>query len=141
MSVIHPLRTFREREKTLRMRSISALALLTGLVACSDEAPKKPDAAAIDRLEQRLSADECIRPLQRWSRRYAYGFDPRTGGARTDTIHFLFQEAGKYEFREGRSVVTPDEFITIDDRPYRIATGTYTVASDQLELHSCGPNI
>jgi len=34
-----------------------------------------------------------------------------------------------------------DKFISIDDRPYRIAFGTYTPAKDKLEMQSCGPNI
>jgi hypothetical protein len=91
-------------------------------------------------IEQKLTLHPCIRPLSRWSRRFAYGFNPQTGEADKRTVSFLFQEAGKYEFREGRFIVTPDKFISIDDRPYRIAGGRYTLENGKLELWSCGPN-
>ena len=122
------------------MRVLSSLAS-AWLVACSATAADVPSDDVVNLIEQKLSSEPCIGSLGSWSRRFAYGFDPRTGGVDRRTISFLFQEAGKYEFREGRFIVEPDAFITIDDRPYRIATGTYAPDTGRLELSSCGPNI
>ncbi len=122
----------------MRMHPSLASALLA---ACSATAADLPSEDVVDAIEQKLSLDPCIGSLDRWSRRFAYGFDPETGDADRSSIAFLFQEAGKYEFREGRFIVTPDKFITVDDRPYRIAAGTYTPETQKLELSACGPNI
>ncbi len=122
------------------MRLYLPVGVVAGLAACSTGASNLPSPEVIDRIEQRLSANSCIGSMERWSRRYAYGLNTQTGEAKTDTIGFLFQEANRYEFREGRVVVTPEKFITIDDRPYRIATGTFSPATGKLELNSCGQN-
>lgn len=111
------------------------------LFACSPTETNLPSEEVVSAMEQKLASHPCVRPLSQWSRRFAYGFNPQTGEADKRTVSFLFQEAGKYEFREGRFIVTPDKFITIDDRPYRIATGSYEPETGALEIEACGPNM
>lgn len=122
------------------MRTSFLFAAPALLAACSAPADK-PDAAVVSKIEQMLSADPCIGSMDQWSRRYAFGLDSQTGGSDRRTIWFLFQEANKYEFREGRTIVEPDKFITLDDRSYRSASGTYTPSRDKLEINHCGPNV
>lgn len=118
-----------EYQKALRMEA----ALDTQL---------RPTDELLNRIETRLMANPCIGALDRWARRYSYGLDHDRGGLDTDTVWFSMHEAGAYEFRSGRAVLSPREFgSTVDDRPYRFAAGRFDVHLNQVTVEHCGPNL
>jgi hypothetical protein len=111
------------------------------LAACASAPDDRPPDKVLDRLEAKLADYPCIGPLKRWSRSYAWAVEPRTRAMDRERVEFLFEEAGKFEFREGRHVFGGSGLpFNIDDRAYRIAYGTYVPATGALEVRACGAN-
>jgi hypothetical protein len=123
------------------MKCLPMIALLLA-TACSSAAADRPDSAMIDKLERKLSPNPCIGSLARWSRSYSFERDPESRRVVRRIVTFLYEEAGKFEFKAGRHIFAPGEVpINLDDRQYMIAFGTYDLQSDKIEVGACGPNV
>jgi hypothetical protein len=116
-----------------------------------------PSEALIRRIEAHLERGACVGSLDRWARFYRWGTHPSdfvgdrpraTTHDRRAEVEIVLREAGKFGYRAG-SYIEPsppplernEVYIELDDRDYRVAFGTYVVASDTLQLRTCGGNI
>jgi hypothetical protein len=126
---------------SLAMRWWLPVPASLALAACASAPADRPPRKVLDRLEAKLADNPCIGPLKRWSRSYAWAVDPRARGAGDQVVEFLFEEAGKFEFREGRHVFGKSGLpFKVDDRAYRIAYGLFDPATGKVEVKACGAN-
>src|SRR4051812_2640270 len=100
MTAFDPLRTFTRRGTHWRVRRLVVIGVLFA-TACSSRASDRPDSAVLDRLESALRSNPCIAPLARWSRSYGFERDSKSHSVDRRSVTFLYQEAGKFEFKEG----------------------------------------
>jgi hypothetical protein len=99
-----------------------------------------PSAKQIDAVETALSHEPCIGNLGRWARRYSFAVDYSRGRVDDTAIWFNLREAGRYGFETGVRVGKPRDFPEVDDRQFRIATGTYHLNDHRLKIDACGNN-
>lgn len=113
------------------------------LAAATDWAARQPRPAQriVDRIEALLAGQQCVGRLDRWSRSYAYHYDPRTGNLYDKIIDFHLEEAGSRGIRAGRHVTGPTRWMWVDDRPIKMATGDYDVTEGRLRIAYCGDNM
>jgi hypothetical protein len=127
---------------------------LVGMVllgaACSREVDPRdlrPSVELVDRIEAQLASRPCFAPLNQWERRFRYGMggDYRSAdrGIERDRITFSFAQAGIFEFRSRRLVLSAndeDQGPGTDSRDYKFAFGDYDIPSGRLTVHGCGSN-
>jgi hypothetical protein len=100
-----------------------------------------PTEAVIDRLEAELNGKPCIGSLSAWFRKYTNGGDVHRGGVDPNMLEFSLHEAGKFEFKPGRTIVPTSDFPVLDDRAYKYASGSYDIRSSKLVVETCGSNV
>lgn len=106
---------------------------------------RRPAAAVIDRIEERLARHPCVGDLARWQRLYSFEMSDRRGAepAHVDetTVAFMLRQAGVNGFRPVRRVTAPLVWVNVDDRIYDFVSGSFNVASGKLSVDHCGPNV
>lgn len=100
-----------------------------------------PSEDVVDRVEGVLSKAECVGSLGAWDRLYTNGQDTERGGIDPDKVAFSLREAGVHGFQARRSIVRPRDFYSIDDRPYRLVSGTDDIPTHSLTIESCTDNV
>jgi hypothetical protein len=110
----------------------------------------------VSRIEAHLQREACVGSLNQWARFYRWrprrsdlvGPSLSPAADRQEEVEVILREAGKFGYRPG-SFMEPSPpplaeneiWMELDDRNYRVGSGTYAVATDTLKLHGCGPNI
>ncbi len=137
------------------IRSFLPLVLLT--TGCAP-AEMKPTESEMDRVEAALEREGCIGELKDWLRRYHYKLEfspeesvaawkekrePRPTAYDKSIIEVDLREANFEKFAGGRRSYSnyPEGSGGIDDRDYRMAFGTFDVATGRLNLVACGENM
>ena len=139
----------------MKWRCVALIAL--ALSACAAR-EVKPTEAEMDRVEAALGREECIGDLKSWLRRYHYKLEfspeeseaawkerrePQPTAYNKSVIEVDLREANFEEFGNGRRSYSnyPEGSGGIDDRDYRMAFGTFDVATGLLNLAACGENM
>lgn len=133
----------------MRPSVFPSLLLLLAISSCADDEPEwpkiKPRADQIQRLELKLTTENCIGDLFLWERRYAFSADmhrqsPTYGKANPDLIEFRLRRGrADYPIKPAQSVEFPyPGIIDIDDRPGKAAGGEFNTASGELNIEYCG---
>jgi len=99
-----------------------------------------PTRSDIDAADQVLARQPCIGKLNKWHRRYAGRIDWQNGRVDRDVLWFSFRQAGLYGYEAGRKVGRLADIAEIDDRQFRLASGTYNLRTRQVSFDSCGTN-
>jgi hypothetical protein len=104
-----------------------------------------PSKSLINHIEDMLADDPCVGDIRKWARLYEWR--QTKDGIDTSVIDIDLRQAGVFGFQSGRVVrardpsLRPGEImIAADDRDYRVAFGSYEVATDALNLDFCGRN-
>ena len=130
------------------MRILGLAALLFAISASQE--PEKPNFSPSDdqvqRLESKLSNEQCIGDLSQWEKRYQLWTDVRQGSPTNGTVYpkiiaFRFRKGTThYLIQPARQLLpaTPSLSFQIDDRPGYSAGGRFDTASGKLTLQYCG---
>jgi hypothetical protein len=115
-----------------------AAFILSGTLALSSCSGPKPDEALVNRVEDRLAQDPCLRNIQSLRRTYQYA---RRGDViDTNRIDVDVQEAGHRGLPAGRFIIAPEKGGIIDDSQFFGAEAIYKVNTDELDIWACGMN-
>lgn len=116
-----------------------AIIFAASLVGCGETQPVKPSAAVVKSIEERLLQDPCLNRLADLRREYR--FARRRDDLRRDLVDISISEPGP-NGPGGLFVLPPmaARTITIDDRQYFGASGTYSIVTNDLDLWACGMN-
>ena len=110
--------------------------LLALLLASSVPPEGKPALQIIDRIEQALKRNRCVRPLSQWWRHYAFWHEGKTDPR---FIAVWFIQAGHDRLPAGRFITAPEP-PTLDDSQFRLVSGKYEIATDRFVQFKCGSN-
>ena len=100
----------------------------------------KPSVGLVDALEAQIARDRCVGSLSRWERLYSFGLNDKREVDETKIL-FHYRQAGVYNFRAGRKVMAPLEWVNLDDGDYELVDGSYDSISGKLVIDFCGPNL
>jgi hypothetical protein len=92
-------------------------------------------------MEKLLQQEPCLGRLERWSRSFAYNYDPPRETLHAGIVDFNFEEAGKFGIQPGRHITEPNSWVNVDDRPIKMASGDYDVKEDRIRIKFCGNNV
>jgi hypothetical protein len=105
-------------------------------IAAADE--RVPSPKIIDKLEITLSGNRCVRNIELWNRRYAFGLDDNHV-LNTHKIAFSLKRVGSTT-PPGREIVTYRLFPELDDSQFDRVDGYYLFPSGRVIVTYCGPN-
>ena len=100
----------------------------------------RPSEKLVAHVEALLAMEPCVGRLERWARYYAYNHDGRDT-LYPEIVDFHLEEAGTPGVRPGKHVTEPNSWIGIDDRPIKMASGSYDIQEDRIKFAHCGNNV
>lgn len=115
-----------------------ATFILSGMLCLSSCSGPKPDEAVVNRVEQKLAQDPCLRKILSLRRTYQYARRGET--IDTNRINVDVQEAGHRGLPAGRFIIASETDSMIDDSQFFAAHAIYKVNTDQMDIWACGMN-
>jgi hypothetical protein len=107
----------------------------------------RPDTKLVDRVESLLAKEPCVGSLDKWTRVYAYNRLPRkaVGGLPKEAVDrgivdFHLEAVGVGNKPE-RHITEPNSWVTMDDRPIKMADGDYDLKDNRIRFSFCGNNL
>jgi hypothetical protein len=118
------------------IRMLLMLMFAAVLASMSATSLGKPSPAVINRIERILSEKQCVKPLTRWWRHYAYWHEGRIDRR---YVNVWFVEAGHDGLRAGRHITEPEPPM-LDDSQFRLVSGKYEIATGRFVTLICSLN-
>ena len=100
----------------------------------------RPSKQLVRHIETLLAKEPCVGRLDRWARYYAYNYDVPEHVLYPEIVDFHLEEIGT-NAQPAIHITEPNSWVNIDDRPIRMATGSYDVRRDKIGFAWCGNNV